>query len=40
MGLGLSLAKEIVDSLGGTIRVSSKLAEGSTFTVWIPEGKG
>lgn len=40
MGLGLSLAKEIVDSLGGTIRASSKLAEGSTFTVWIPEGKG
>jgi signal transduction histidine kinase len=40
MGLGLSLAKEIVDSLGGMIRVSSKLAEGSTFTVWIPEGKG
>jgi len=40
MGLGLSLASEIVDSLGGTVRVSSKLAEGSTFTVWIPEGKG
>ncbi|HVN70773.1 MAG TPA: HDOD domain-containing protein [Desulfomonilia bacterium] len=39
MGLGLSLAKEIVDSLGGVIRVSTKLAEGSTFTVWIPEGK-
>ncbi len=40
MGLGLSLAKEIVESLGGKIQVSSKLAEGSTFTVWIPEGKG
>ncbi|MCE5276154.1 MAG: HDOD domain-containing protein [Deltaproteobacteria bacterium] len=40
MGLGLSLAKEIVDSLGGKIRVTSKLAQGSTFTVWIPEGKG
>ena len=39
MGLGLSLAKEIVESLGGKIQVSSKLAEGSTFTVWIPEGK-
>jgi signal transduction histidine kinase len=40
MGLGLSLAREIVESLGGKIQVSSKLAEGSTFTVWIPEGKG
>jgi len=40
MGLGLSLAKEIVESLGGKISVASKLAQGSTFTVWIPEGKG
>ena len=40
MGLGLSLAKEIVESLGGKISVTSKLAQGSTFTVWIPEGKG
>ncbi len=40
MGLGLSLAHEIIESLGGRIQVSSKLAEGSTFTVWIPEGKG
>jgi signal transduction histidine kinase len=40
MGLGLSLAKEIAESLGGKIEVTSKLAQGSTFTVWIPEGKG
>lgn len=40
MGLGLSLAREIVESLGGKINVISKLAQGSTFTVWIPEGKG
>jgi signal transduction histidine kinase len=40
MGLGLSLAREIVDSLGGKIHVASKLAQGSTFTVWIPENKG
>lgn len=39
MGLGLCLAREIVESMGGRISVSSKLAEGSTFTVWIPEGK-
>jgi signal transduction histidine kinase/HD-like signal output (HDOD) protein len=40
MGLGLSLAREIVDSLGGKIHVTSKLAQGSTFTVWIPGNKG
>jgi signal transduction histidine kinase/HD-like signal output (HDOD) protein len=40
MGLGLSLAKEIVESMGGRIQVTSKLAQGSTFAVWIPEGKG
>jgi len=40
MGLGLSLAKDIVDSMGGTIDVISKPGQGSTFTVWIPEGKG
>ncbi|HOO39126.1 MAG TPA: HDOD domain-containing protein [Deltaproteobacteria bacterium] len=40
MGLGLSLAKDIVDSMGGRIIVTSKPGEGSTFTVWIPEGKG
>ncbi|HOM30127.1 MAG TPA: HAMP domain-containing sensor histidine kinase, partial [Deltaproteobacteria bacterium] len=38
MGLGLSLARQIVESLGGTIEVSSKLAQGTTFTVWIPQG--
>ena len=34
----MSLARQIVESLGGTIEVSSKLAQGTTFTVWIPQG--
>ncbi|MRR36044.1 HAMP domain-containing histidine kinase, partial [bacterium] len=40
MGLGLSLAKDIVDSMEGRIEVISDPGKGSTFTVWIPEGKG
>ncbi len=38
-GIGLALVQELVKLHGGSISVTSKLGEGSTFTVTIPEGK-
>ena len=36
MGLGLSLVKEVIEALGGTIDVESELGHGSTFTIALP----
>jgi len=38
-GIGLAMVKELVRMHGGTIKVSSELGKGSTFTVSIPTGK-
>lgn len=38
-GIGLALVKELVNIHGGTIKVKSKPAEGSSFIIQIPKGK-
>ena len=38
-GLGLMIAKKIVDEHGGTIFFSSEPGQGTTFTVRLPEKK-
>jgi two-component system sensor histidine kinase/response regulator len=38
VGLGLSVAKAIIEAHGGSIDVTSKPGQGSTFFVWLPRG--
>jgi len=38
-GLGLPIAKTIIDGVGGTIEVKSTLGKGSVFTLRLPRGR-
>lgn len=39
VGIGLYLAREIISSQGGYIKVKSQLNEGSVFSVFLPNNK-
>jgi two-component system phosphate regulon sensor histidine kinase PhoR len=35
-GLGLSFVKQIIGAMQGTVQVSSRVGQGSTFTIQLP----
>lgn len=40
VGIGLSLARELAELHGGTLRVESTLGEGTSFILTLPRGEG
>jgi len=39
-GLGLAITKSLLDEMGGSIKVTSKLGEGSTFSITLEQKNG
>jgi two-component system phosphate regulon sensor histidine kinase PhoR len=39
-GLGLSIVKHLAQAMHGSVQASSRVAQGSTFQVWLPAGRG
>jgi signal transduction histidine kinase len=35
-GIGLAIVRTLVDCLGGTIAVTSRIGEGTTFSISVP----
>ena len=36
-GLGLAIVRKLVSMMGGTVALTSKVGDGSTFTLTIPD---
>ena len=39
-GLGLAIVREIIESHGGNISVSSDIGKGTCFRLWLPLAEG
>ena len=39
MGLGLSIANDLIVAHGGRLEIESVLGQGSQFTLWLPNAR-